>query len=184
MTGHLGDKIRACLRDRVAYRNYPHASRTNNLHTLHYCRDLLSDDLLILFSDVLVEDRALSSCLDSRHDFALLVETAEVRAGTMRVRLDGDLITDIGGHIPVSLGDGNFIGIAKCSARAAALVKAELEIAVRGQGAEQAYYTQVLPKIAQAGHPVNAVPLDGARWFEIDTIEDYEGAQREAFYVG
>ncbi len=182
VTGYLGEKIHAFLKDRVEYRTYPHFSETNNLHTLYYCRDLLSGDLLILFSDVLTEDRALSSCLANRHDFALLVETSEVRPGTMRVRLDGGLVTDIGSHIPVSSGDGNFIGIAKYSARATALLKAEIEAAVRQRGFDEAYYTQVLPMIAQAGHLVNAVPLNGARWFEIDTIEDYERAQRETFY--
>ena len=182
VTGYLGDRIQAYLKDRVAYRTYSNYAKTNNLHTLCDCRDLLSGDVLVLFSDVLTEDRALSSCLASHHDFALLVETSEVRPDTMRVRLDGDLVTDIGSHIPVSEGDGNFIGMAKYSARASKLLSTELEVAVRHGGMEKAYYTQVLPKIARASHPVNGVPLQGARWFEIDTAGDYETAQSEAFY--
>jgi hypothetical protein len=36
--------------------------------------------------------------------------------------------------------------------------------------------------LASAGCSVNAVPLDVARWFEIDSQADYESALEETFY--
>jgi choline kinase len=182
VTGHLGEKIRAALGDRVSYAVYPDYAGTNNLMTLHHCRDLLEGDALILFSDVLTEARAIGRCIASPHDFALLVDLGVNRPDTMRVKRTNGLIADIGSHISVPEGDGNFIGIAKFSAAGTQRLRQELQDMVRERGFEGAYYTQALPRLASAGCSVNAVPLDGARWFEIDSQADYESALEETFY--
>ena len=41
----------------------------------------------------------------------------------MRVKIKRDNIVDIGSHIPVSEGDGNFIGLAKFSKNGALILK-------------------------------------------------------------
>lgn len=182
VTGYLGETIRSALGERVKYKDFPGYAGTNNLLTLHHCQDLLEGQLVVLFSDVITEKQALGRCLASPHDFALLVDLEANRTDTMRVRLRDGLIVDIGGHIPAPEGDGNFIGIAKFSAKATTFLRAELRAMAEEGRFANAYYTQALPRIAALGQPVNPVPLDGARWFEIDTVADYEAACQESFY--
>ncbi len=183
VVGHLGEKIRAALEDRVSYAFYPDYVNTNNLMTLHHCLDLLEGDALILFSDVLTEARAIGRCIASPHDFALLVDVGVNRPDTMRVKLTSGLIVDIGSHIAVREGDGNFIGIAKLSAAGTARLRLELQAMARERGFEGASYAQALARLASTGCPVHAVPLDGARWLEIDSQADYESALDETFYA-
>ena len=67
VTGYLGETIRSALGDRVKYKDFPGYAGTNNLLTLHHCQDLLEGQLIILFSDVIIEEQALGRCLTSPH---------------------------------------------------------------------------------------------------------------------
>ena len=80
---------------------------------LNHIKKELNDDLLILFSDVIIEKKLLKNCIDSPDDFNLIIDTNNVFEHTMRVKVLGNSIIDIGSHIDPQEGDGNFIGIAK-----------------------------------------------------------------------
>lgn len=183
VVGHQGEAIRAVASHRAQLLEYPHFARTNNLHTLQHCGQLLEGAVVILFSDVLVERSALERCLAGPGDYALLVDTAQNRPDTMRVRRAGDLVIDLGAHVLPEDGHGNFIGIARLSAAGAPRLRAELDAMVRQGGFERAYYTQAFPRLAAAGQAIRATPVEGARWFEIDTPDDYARAQAQDFYV-
>ena len=166
----------------MRYIEYPGYASTNNLHTLHHCSNVLCGEVAVLFSDVLVERNALSLCLDSPYDFALMVDTSQNLPDTMRVRIDEGAVTDIGSHVPVLQGDGNFIGIAKFSAAGSTLLGRELELMVIEGGFENAYYTQALPRLAMAGHHIHPLPVGNSRWFELDSQQNYQAALEETFY--
>lgn len=181
--GYQGEKIRNAFGDRLGYWEYPGYAFTNNLYTLHHARHLLAGDTLVLFSDVLVTQARLEACVRSPADFALLVDTDHNYPGTMRVRRRGDHVVDIGGHIPPSEGDGNFIGIAKFSAAGAARLRGELEAMAATGGHRGDYYTAALPRLAAAGTPISVVPMAGAPWIEIDDLETYEAACQMDFWL-
>jgi choline kinase len=183
VVGHQADAIRAVAGTRARYELYPHYARTNNLHTLQHCGASLCADVVVLFADVLIERAALACCVDSADDFALLVDPAQRLIDTMRVQLRDGGVADIGSHIPVEEADGNFVGIAKFSARAAGLLRTELDDMVRENGWERAYYTAALPRLAARGTSIGAVSVGAARWREIDNEGDYARARDERFYV-
>jgi len=181
--GHQAEIIRDAMGDRVDYAHYPGYANTNNLYTLHHCRHLLDGDCVILFADVLLQASAFGRLIESEADYTLLVDTTCCREGTMRIRLEEAGVTDLGGHIPVPDGDGNFIGIAKYSADGAAAIAGEMDAMVREGGHEQDYYIRTLPRLVERGARVTPVEVTG-RWLEIDTREDYAIAQAENFYMG
>jgi choline kinase len=183
VVGHQADSIRAAVKGRVRFAEYPYYEQTNNLHTLQYCGQLLSTDSLVLFADVLVETEAMRRCIESPHDFSLLVDLANARADTMRIRLADDLIVDLGSHIPVDEAHGNFIGIAKFSQRGAIQLRRELDRMVEEMGFERFYYTGALPRLASAAESIHPIPVGPSRWFEIDGPTDYQHALKEAFYL-
>lgn len=180
--GHMGDTIREAANGRAGFAEFPGFMETNNLYTLHHCRDLLDDDCLILFADVLLADGALRKLSESKEDFALLVDTTRVLPGTMRILTDDGGITDLGGHIPPEAGEGNFVGIAKFSARGAGALKHELEAMVDEGGHEQEYFVQALPRLAARGESIAPVEI-GLAWLEIDDEADYLAALDRDFYV-
>ena len=54
VNGYLHHMIEEKLGSRVRYRFYEKFAETNNLYTLHSIKDELDDDVVILFSDVLL----------------------------------------------------------------------------------------------------------------------------------
>jgi choline kinase len=182
VTGFQAVALREALGSQVRYQHYPGFAETNNLHTLHECRELLDAECLILFSDVLLGSDPLHRLVGAEGDVALLVDTSRVLEGTMRIRLRSEGVVDLGGHIPVSEGDGNFVGIAKLSAAGATVLSEELGRMVREGGHEQAYWVRALPRLRARGVGLRPVEID-APWLEIDTPEEYRAAASENFYL-
>ena len=116
VTGYEAGSLVSTVGEGVSFRYYPNYSRTNNLHTLASCADLLDSDTLVIFSDVLVQKDSLLNCIGSPGYVTLIVDRTQVRSGTMRVTIKDETVSDIGPHIDPKDGHGNFIGIAKISA--------------------------------------------------------------------
>jgi len=182
IVGHMGDKIRDAIGERVNYATYADYEKTNNLYTLHACAEHLDDDCVVMFSDVLIPEPAMQKLVGTPDDFALLVDTRQVLAGTMRIKVADGGITDLGGHIPVDAGIGNFVGIAKYSRAGAEKLRGEMQRMVDESGHEQEYYVQALPRLAAAG--LRITPLEiGTPWLEVDDVNDYAKAKEQTFYM-
>jgi L-glutamine-phosphate cytidylyltransferase len=176
--GYLKEKIMTHIGNKVRYREFDDFAKGNNLLTLHSARDELNDDCLVLFADVLLEKELLQKLLDSTTDFSLLVHNKEILKDTMRVKIIEDSICDIGGHIPIEVGHGNFIGIAKYSKRAAELLARKMEQMVHCGGHTNDYYTQSLVPLAANGEKITPIYANDDLWVEIDHMEDYERAKK------
>jgi Predicted sugar nucleotidyltransferases len=183
VTGFGAKLIRSHVKERASLVYYPNFASTNNLLTLHYCRRLLTDEVLLLFADVLLTRKALQDCASCPSDFALLVDSSQCREGTMRVRLSESSVLDIGSHIKTSEGHGNFVGVARFSAHGSELLAAELDEIVATRECSAAYYTDALASLAAKGHRLEPVSIDGSSWLEVDTEEDYLTASSQAFYL-
>ncbi len=182
IVGFLSEVIRQSIGDRVDYAVYENYRETNNLGTLHHCRHLLNDDCLVLFADVLLPAYALEKLATNSADFALLVDRTRVLENTMRIQTKDKSIVDLGGHIPASEGEGNFVGIAKYSKAGAAALAQELERMVEEKGHLDKYYVQALPRLNAKSAFIEPVDID-APWLEIDTNDEYEAAIAADFYV-
>jgi len=183
ITGFGEELIRSHAKDRAKFAYYPAFASTNNLLTLHYYRQLLDDEALVLFADVLLTRKALQDCIDWTADFALLIDSSKCLQGTMRIRLAGNAVTDIGPHIPASVGHGNFVGVASFSTRGSKLLAAELDQIVSTRECTGAYYTEALASLSAKGHRLEGVNVDGSSWLEIDTEADYMAAKSQTFYL-
>jgi choline kinase len=183
VVGHQASEIERAAGGRASCAFYPHYARTNNLHTLQSCGHLLDGEVTILFADVLVAAGAFARCAAADADCALLVDLAQRRPDTMRVRLAEGRLSDIGAHVSVDDADGNFIGVAKFTARGAGALRGELDRMVEAGGFEQAYYTAALPRLAAAGVGIAAVATGEDPWCEIDSYDDYQRALEASFYV-
>jgi L-glutamine-phosphate cytidylyltransferase len=179
-TGYRAEEIAATTGNDATTHYYPRYAATNNLGTLEWCSGLLDGQCLILFADVLVSNRSLRCCIESQGELALLVDRSRVLAGTMRVRMMDDQLVDIGSHIPVDQGDGNFIGIARIGADSIPRFRQCLSRLAADAGFANAYYTEVFRTLAAEGMAIPCVDVAADDWCEIDTPEDYQTALRRA----
>ena len=183
ITGYKQDKIVNLLKDKCSYYFYPNFKETNNLYTINHHLDILDDECLILFSDVLISDKSMKTLLNDNNDFSLLVDISKCDESTMRIVLDENKIVDIGSHISPNDGSGNFIGIAKFSLNAASSIKKKImSLCINNKNIND-YYTKAISELAKEKTQINFVDIDGLPWVEIDTKEEYILAIKQDFYI-
>ena len=178
VTGYLNHMIESHLIDSylnedVRFIHYPNYENTNNLATLYSVRDKLNDDVVILFSDVLLSVNLLYRCINSSDNICLIVDPKNITDKTMRVVIHDDFIADIGGHIPVEQADANFIGVAKFSVDAAHDLVVKMGELLRDDTCLHDYYTIALRDFSAFDSKVSYIEVDQDPWVEIDTVEDY-----------
>ena len=166
--------IKRHLGDRVRYRICDTWDSSNNFQTLWDVRDELRGGFVCFFADVYCDAGPIEEALLSPYDICAVVDTSQVLAGTMRVRIVNGRLVGIGGHIPVRDGSGNFIGIAKFSTDGARRLLEQME-AMAGSSRND-YYTVAVDRLAGKGEDIGFVTVDGRPWVEIDTAEDLERA--------
>lgn len=175
VVGYKKDIIKNVLGNKVRYRDYSDFNECNNMHTLWSVRDELDRALICLFSDLIFETGILKKTMESVSDIDVVVDTSRVLEGTMRIKLSGGKLAGIGSHIPVSEGDGNFIGMAKFSKSGAA--KLRNKITEMAPNHKSDYYTSAIDALIQDGEPVGYSDVAGKMWIEIDTQEDLNTAE-------
>lgn len=176
VVGYLSDVIINALGNKVRYRIYKDYLKTNNLYTLNSIKDELDDDIIILFSDVLLSYDLLKKCINSKDDYNLIIDKKNISSKTMRVKINNNLIYDIGSHIPIEKASGNFIGIAKFSKLAANVIISKLDKFTNNNKFINDYYTAVLIEIAKNNLKIKYTEVINQPWIEIDDEIDYKEA--------
>jgi choline kinase len=135
----------------------------------------VAGDLLVLESDIIYEPRALAAILAAPADAATLVSGPTQAGDEVWVHaVEGRLCAmskDLA-ELPSSVGE--FVGITKLSAAAAAAMGDQFTafVAARGHG-RMDYETGALVAVAQL-RPVHVVVVPDLRWGEIDDERQYE----------
>ncbi|ADX46037.1 4-diphosphocytidyl-2C-methyl-D-erythritol synthase [Paracidovorax avenae ATCC 19860] len=180
IVGYRSKEIIGALPGHVQHHVYSQYAETNNLWTLAAFSELLQGDCLVQFADVRVSRDALRDLLCCSSDVALLGDGRQCLEGTMRIRARGEQLLEVGSHIPVSEGHGNFIGLARFGAAASPRLGALINRCVQLGQRRQDYYTAVLPELCSE-HRAHVVWLGGKSWAEVDDVSDLERAQAISF---
>lgn len=175
VTGYKSKLIKKHLGKKVRYINYKNYKKNNNLQSLLLAKKEMKGDFLCFFSDLIFDEIIIDKILKKKSDYCLAVDTGKVLESTMRIKKSKNKITDIGNHLSVASGDGNFIGISKFSNKGASLFKKYL---IKENKNRKDYYTIVFKKMANDGIIVNFFDCKKYFWKEIDTYKDLCGMKK------
>ena len=176
VVGYKKEVIMSEVGSKVRYREYLNFAETNNLHTLWSIRDELKSEFICFFADLIFDTDVIRKAMESMDDICMVCNTQKVLEGTMRIELTDKKITGVGGHIPVSEGSGNFLGITKFSKQGANILLNQMEKMVSGH--KNDYYTIAIDALAKKGMHIGYVTLHDSVWIEIDTKEDLDKARQ------
>ena len=135
-----------------------------------YVKKEIKGPFICLFSDIFFNKKILSNVKRSKKDICLAIDTSRVLKNTMRIIRKKNEIIDIGSHISVLKGDGNFIGIAKFSKKASKKLKESLNYFKNNY---KDYYTLALKRLINKKNKVGFFNVKSLYWTEIDLYEDY-----------
>jgi phosphoenolpyruvate phosphomutase len=157
--------------------------------------DRLQGPCVVSYGDILFRRHLLDALLAAEGDVVVAVDALQRGKADLdpeRVtdlvgcsrRHTGDYLEDeapvwlrrIGNDLAPAEADGEWIGLAKLSARGAALVAAELE-AMRADGSlARASLLEMLSRLIAAGHPIGVVYVLGG-WLDVDDAFDLARAR-------
>ena len=189
--GSCGDKI--TFPD-VRYFDNLAFQENNILHSLFFAEQAMDGGFLFSYGDIVYEAAVLEALLASPEDIAVVVDRDWQKAyegRDLHMEDEAEVVSDdergirlIGkGAVPPARATGEFIGLAKFSARGAALLRQEFHrLSERYAGRadapfqrakefRKAYMTDMFQEMIDRGVRVAPVSIHGG-WREIDTPQD------------
>lgn len=155
---------------------------TNNIHSLWLAREAVgAGEMLLLDSDILFHPGIIGALLAAPHADCLALSRAHaVGEEEIKVRLDDDgRIVAISKTVPVAEAAGESIGIERFSPSFTARLFMVIEEMVRREGRSDVFYEAAFERVIAAGHPLHAVDVSAWPCMELDTVEDFQRAERE-----
>ena len=166
-------------------------AETGEAFSLACARDQIDGETVIVYGDVLFRDYILSGLLETPGDIVLAVDalgTAAKPSATPRDlvaadrRFSGDYLDDMPAHLQAMSADlapgivtGEWIGLARCSARGAEWIRAEIAVLEAEGLLESADLPLLFTRLA-AQHPI-AIHYITAHWLDVDTLTDLADAR-------
>lgn len=189
--GYCAEKIQ--IEGTKAYVNDRYAD-TNMVESLFCAENEIMGDVIISYSDVLFEDRALRNVIEFKHDIGVLVDSdwkdywnaryGKVDFDTESLRINSEgLIYELGiSDPPLHEIDGRYVGVIRLSSSGSSIFKKVYNDAknkffgkpwLNNRLFEKIFMTDFLQELINQNYKVYPVVINRG-WLEFDTNEDYE----------
>jgi L-glutamine-phosphate cytidylyltransferase len=176
VVGYLSQRIRAFVREPVAYVENTEYAATNSSHSLWLAREHLRNGYIHLNSDLLFEPAMLQALLDAPAENAVVVErTVRPSSDMMKAQMDGPRILRMGKNL-TSDAAAEVVGPAKFGPRGAERLIEALE-SLQASGDRNRWAYGIFGELA-ADLEFTGIDNPGAFWAEIDTVADARDAER------
>ena len=155
----------------------------NNSYSLWMTKDHIKGNILLLDSDILFDEKIITKLLISGHENCLAVNfTDELDEEQIKVILDNESkINEIGKEISIRNSEGESIGIEKFSEYFMKELFAILDRKILKENIVNEFYEASFQGVIKNADPRNsiyAVDVSEFTCMEIDTVQDYENAQK------
>ena len=197
VTGFLSDFITI---SNVRYFKNENYERTNMVESLFCAEEILNDDVIISYGDIIFETNVLKTLNQSNNDISVIIDKNwkdywSIRTKNPLTDLES-LQLDSKGNI-ISIGQkvnkleeiqGQYIGLMKFSEKGVNILKdfyhkckkiSEKKANPLNANLpfEKSFMTDLLQGLINSNYKLHSVPVNGG-WLELDTIEDFETYQR------
>lgn len=153
---------------------------TNNIYSLWLTRPYVDkQNVLLLDSDILFDPQIVAELLDYEEADALALNEHELGEEEIKVIADAEnKVLEISKTCSIAQAVGESIGIEKMSAAYTEALFRELDVMITKEGLDNVFYERAFERLIPQGHCFYA--LDTTRYFsvELDTVDDFEQAQK------
>ena len=160
----------------IKYESNENFDSTNNLHSLFKAKNFVKDDFICLHADLLFHRKILKKCYENTANICLTIEK-NIRAETLRVKIENGKIIQINKTIPINSADGNFIGMVKFRKAIHKALFDEMSEYIQQQN-NNAYFVAAIEKMIEKGISVEFVETENLPWIDIDEKAEFESAKK------
>ena len=154
----------------------------DNLASCWMARERMTDDFLLVNGDTLFEDALLETVLGAPP--AAVSVTIDKKPSydedDMKVTLRGTQLVGIGKTLNHRETDAESIGMLRFMGDGPQVFASQLDAMMRGPEGVRSWFLKAIDGLAKSGITVETCSIEGCRWSELDTPEDYETV-RELF---
>lgn len=166
---YLMNKYRIHI-ETVENKNY---SQTNTSFSVNLASQQLDEDILIINGDNVVDKRIISGLLKINETALVVDNFKKLNKESFKVRIENNVISEIGKEINIDTATGEFIGISKVSKEDLPLFNSILEDLITED--VQNYYDLAFKKLSNEVN-IDYFYTNGLKWTEIDDKQDWEYA--------
>lgn len=147
----------------------------DNLASCWMVRDHMGSDFLLINGDTLFEAALLDDVLKSPAQPIQVTIDRKDRydSDDMKVQLDGTRLRAIGKTLPADQADAESIGFLRFMGAGPAIYRAKLEQMMRTEAGVSSWFLKAIDAIADTTGQVGTLSIEGRRWHEMDTVEDF-----------
>lgn len=188
VTGYRENMIKDFLNENFKHINMTFITNSdyennNNSYSLWMAKDFIKDEILLFDSDILFDKNIIRKLLESGYENSLAVNfTEKLDEEQIKVILDKEKkVLKIGKEISISESAGESIGIEKFSSYFLKELFSILDRKITKENNVNEFYEASFQEIIDKSDMRNSIyTVDVAEFkcMEIDTIQDYENAQR------
>ena len=155
----------------------PRYAETNSMYTLYNCKEAISDDFLLLESDLVFEKRAIQELMKCHYESAMLITPVTKFQDQYYVEMDDQqILTNCSTDESAVHPSGELVGIHKLSYNFYRTM-CEVYAKIVDEKPKLGYDNQLL-WMSQHVMPMNVLRLDGLQWYEIDDERDLKYAEQ------
>lgn len=153
---------------------------TNNIYSLWLTRSCVADsEVLLLDSDIVFDPQIISILLASDKPNTLALNCHALGEEEIKVVVDNQQkVLEISKVCPIADSIGESIGIEKMSANYIQALFVELDKMIRDEGLDNIFYERAFERLIPQGHYFYAIDTTCYFSAELDTVEDFEQAQK------
>ncbi len=155
----------------------PRYAETNSMYTLWNCREVIGDDdFLLLESDLVFEQKAISSLIEcSAPDVMLITPVTKFQDQYYVESDDSDILTRCSVNKEELNAKGELVGIHKLSSKFYKQICEDYEKII-DENPKLGYEYELL-SMSQRISPVHVLNVPGLLWYEIDDVDDLAYAE-------
>ncbi len=175
VVGYGKEKINEVLNDSVTYYFNPFFETTNSVVSMWLARDFFNDgdDIVVMNSDILIESQIVKNLIKSSEEFSVVVDLGVYNKLGYKVKIEKDLVTEMGMDIKEGGVSGEYAGVSKFSMKSVPLLNKVLDQFMVEKKFNVWYETAYVQMIKE-GAKISFVDVDKKCWIELDTPDDIE----------
>lgn len=179
VTGFKSEKIESTVKNKAICLLNPFYESCNNLGSLWMARhELKGKPFIYLHSDIIYDSKILEKMVKSNASFgSLMTRFGTVDEEAMKVSEKNGILVHSSKALPIKKSVGEWIGIAKFSAKGSKAVFDQAEQDLK-EGNLNAYDTLSFTRLAEMGKKMSLVSTENYYCIEIDTPQDLASARQ------
>ncbi|MGB9696330.1 MAG: sugar phosphate nucleotidyltransferase [Ignavibacteria bacterium] len=180
----IKEYVKRNIRDlNVTFITNPDYQHNNNSYSLWLSRDFIRENFILLDSDILFDERIITKLIQSQYQNCLaIIANGELDEEQMKVVVNKNYkILQIGKEIEIDKAYGESIGIEKFSIDFSRALFEILDRKITKENNVNEFYETTFQEILERDDPrysIYGIDVSEYQCIEIDTIEDYERANK------